>query len=155
MQQYCRFFTVFSDTLLHMAQNQSAKLSKKQVGARGEKITAKYYKKQGFRVVGLNYLKKWGEIDVIVQKDNTIHFIEVKTVSYETKSDLELAVAQGTWRPEENVTAHKVLKLSRAIESWLGENNWDGKWQIDVAAVRIVPRETFATIKIIDNIIIS
>ncbi|MFN3188276.1 MAG: YraN family protein [Candidatus Paceibacteria bacterium] len=141
--------------MLHMEQNQSEKLSKKQIGALGEQITAKRYKDHGFKILGMNYLKKWGEIDVITSKDNVIHFIEVKTVSYETKSDLELAVAQGTWRPEENVTAHKVLKLSRAIESWLGENNWDGKWQIDVAAVRIVPRETFATIKIIDNIIIS
>ena len=48
----------------------------------------------------------------------------------------------------------KIKKLSRAIESWLSEYKWDGKWQIDVVAVRIVPRETFATIKIIENVIL-
>lgn len=137
-----------------MAQISSKKQNNKQIGAWGEQMTAKYYERAGFQILGMNYLKKWGEIDVIAKKDNRIHFIEVKTVSYETKLDLEQAVARGTWRPEENVTAHKVKKLSRAIESWLIEYKWEGEWQIDVSAVRIVPRETFATIKIIDNIIL-
>lgn len=138
-----------------MEQIASNKSQNKQIGAWGEQITAKNFHNRGFRLLGLNYRKKYGEIDVIVQKANVIHFVEVKTVSYETKVDLERAVLHGTWRPEENVTAHKVLKLSRAIESWLRENKWDGKWQIDVVAVRIVPRETFATIKVIDNVILG
>ncbi len=141
--------------MLHMEQKLSKKSQNKQIGAWGEQITARHYKDRGFKLLGMNYLKKWGEIDVIAQKDEIVHFIEVKTVSYETKTDLERAVAHGTWRPEENVTAHKIKKLSRAIESWLGENKWDGKWQIDVVAVRIVPRETFATIKIIDNVVLG
>ena len=144
-----------SGRMLHMEQNESEKPSRKQIGAWGEQITVKNYQNSGFKVLGVNYLKKWGEIDVITKKDNIVHFIEVKTVSYGTKADLERAVTHGTWRPEENVTAHKVKKLSRAIESWLGENKWDGKWQIDVVAVRIVPRETFATIKVIDNVILG
>lgn len=138
-----------------MEQNQSEKPTKKQVGAWGEQITVKYYKNRGFKPLGMNYLKKWGEIDVIARNNGIVHFIEVKTVSYETKADLEHAVTHGTWRPEENVTTHKIQKLSRAIESWLGENKWDGKWQIDVVAIRIVPRETFATIKIIPNVILG
>lgn len=141
--------------MLHMEQEVSKKSQNKQIGAWGEQIAAKNYKDRGFKLLGMNYLKKWGEIDVIAQKDNVVHFVEVKTVSYGTKADLERAVLHGTWRPEENVTTHKIQKLSRAIESWLGENKWNGKWQIDVVAVRIVPRETFATIKIIDNVILS
>jgi putative endonuclease len=137
-----------------MAQNSLNKQQNKKIGAWGEQMTAKYYERAGFQIVDINYLKKWGEIDVIAKKDNKIYFVEVKTVSYETKLDLEQAVARGTWRPEENVTAYKFKKLSRAIESWLLEYKWEGKWQIDVAAVRIVPRETFATIKIIDNVIL-
>jgi putative endonuclease len=137
-----------------MAQNSSKKQNNKQIGSWGEKLTAKHYERADFQIIGMNYLKKWGEIDVIARRDNRVHFIEVKTVSYETKGDLERTVSHGAWRPEENVTAYKIKKLSRAIESWLSEYKWDGKWQIDVASVRIVPRETFATIKIIDNIIL-
>ena len=127
----------------------------KVIGHEGELITANHLKRKGFQVIEMNYLRKWGEIDVIVQKDHKVHFVEVKTVSYETKADLERAVTHGTWRPEENVHAYKIKKLSRAIESWIADNKWQGDWQIDVAAVRIVPRETFATIKIIDNVILD
>ena len=138
-----------------MERGPSKKHQNKVVGNQGELITANHLKRKGFKLIEMNYLRKWGEIDVIVQKDDKIHFVEVKTVSYETKVDLERAVAHGTWRPEENVHAFKIKKLSRAIESWIADNKWAGDWQIDVAAVRIVPRETFATIKIIYNIILG
>ncbi len=138
-----------------LADNKSKKQQNKIIGAKGEQITANYLKRKGFTVVEMNYLKKWGEIDVIVKGANKIHFVEVKTVSYETKADLERAVSYGTWRPEENVHPYKLKKLARAIESWLIERNWTGDWQIDVAAVRLVPRETYATIKIIDNVTLN
>lgn len=132
----------------------SNKLNNKETGVKGEAIAAKYLAKHGYKIVGRNYLKKWGEIDIIAKKDSRIHFIEVKAVSYETKRDLEWAVAHETWRPEENVHPFKIKKLSRAIESWLIENNWEGEWQIDVISVRIVPRETYGTVKYLENIII-
>jgi putative endonuclease len=126
---------------------------KNQVGAYGEQITVNYLKKQGFTILDTNYLKKWGEIDVVARETNIIHFVEVKTVSYETKRLLKVAVSHGTWRPEENVSNHKLIKLNRVIESWLLENQCDLDWQIDVAAVRIVPREKYATIKYLPNVI--
>lgn len=138
-----------------MEQITANKLQNKVTGSLGEQITANYYKQQGFSLLGMNYLKKWGEIDVIAKKDNKVHFIEVKTVSYETKHDLELAVTRRTYRPEENVHEYKLKKLSRAIESWLTEYKWKGDFQIDVSAVRIVSRETFASIKIIENVVIG
>lgn len=137
-----------------MERSQSNKSHNKQIGAWGEQITAKHYQNASFKIHDMNYLKAWGEIDVIAEKAQRIHFIEVKTVSYETKQALQHAVTHGTWRPEENVTEFKLKKLSRAIESWLQERRWSGDWQIDVAAVRIVPRETYATINILDNVIL-
>ncbi len=138
-----------------MQHKPNKKQQNKIVGNYGELITANYLRRKGFTLIEMNYLRKWGEVDVVVQKDQKIHFVEVKTVSYETKSDLERAVTHGTWRPEENVHAYKIKKLSRAIESWIADNKWNGDWQIDVAAVRIVPRETYATIKMIDNVILG
>lgn len=127
-------------------------------GAYGEEIAQKHLIRQGFKIVSVNYLKKWGEIDIVAREttpvQEIVHFIEVKTVSYETKQDLETAVARGTWRPEENVHETKLKRLNRAIESWLIEYEYEGAWQVDIAAVRIVPREKYATIKYIDNVIL-
>ena len=137
---------------------QTAKKGEKnKIGAYGEEIAANYLKKLGHVVLDTNYLKKWGEIDIVsretINNKATLHFVEVKTVSYETKIDLERAVSYGTWRPEENVHPLKIQKMNRAIESWLMEHDCDSGWQIDVIAVRIVPRERYATVKYLPNII--
>lgn len=132
---------------------------KNRIGAYGEEIAQKYVSKLGWQVVAVNYLKKWGEIDIVAretsQNKTIVHFIEVKTVSYETKIALEQAVSRGTWRPEENVHFRKIQRLNRAIESWISEQNYKGEWQIDVASVRVVPREKYATIKFIPNVILG
>ncbi len=128
---------------------------KKRLGAYGESIAAKFLMERGYVVIARNYWKPWGEIDLVAKKEGHIHFIEVKTVSYETKSELERAISHGTWRPEENVHAFKLRKLTRVIETWLIDCNWEGSWQIDVVAVRCVPRETYATVKHIPNVIVS
>jgi putative endonuclease len=129
--------------------------AKNQTGAYGEEIAVNYLKRKGFSVLETNYLKKWGEIDIVTRETNTICFIEVKTVSYETKAELTAAVSHGTWRPEENVHHFKLQKLSRVIESWLLEHDCNLDWRIDVIAVRIVPREKFASVKHIPNVILS
>jgi putative endonuclease len=139
---------------------QSDKKGKKnKVGAYGEDIAAKYLERLGHKVIDRNYLKKWGEIDVVSRETNQnkhiVHFIEVKTVSYETKQMLQSAVSYGTWRPEENVHPKKIERMYRTIESWLMEKNCDSEWQMDVISVRIVSREKYATVKYIPNIILG
>ena len=56
---------------------------KQKIGRLGEDIAIKYLQNKGFLVIGQNYLKKCGEIDIIAKKDRVLHFIEVKTVSHE------------------------------------------------------------------------
>jgi len=131
---------------------------KNRIGAYGEQIAANYLKRRGLSIIATNYLKKWGEIDIVARETAKngpiVRFIEVKTVSYETKGDLQRSVSHRTWRPEENVHEAKLRRLHRAIESWILENDYDGEWEIDVLAVRIVPREKFATVKHIPNVIL-
>ncbi len=125
------------------------------IGQIGEELAALHYKRHEFTIIGRNYRQKWGEIDIIAENDHHIRFIEVKTVSYETKEALFSAISHETWRPEENVTRQKIVKLSRTIDTWLKEHLCDKKWQIDVVAMRIVPRETFSTINILENVILD
>ena len=54
---------------------------KQVIGRLGEDIAAKYLESKGFSIVGLNYRKKYGEIDIIAQKSKITHFIEVKSVT--------------------------------------------------------------------------
>jgi putative endonuclease len=126
----------------------------KQTGDMGEKVACEYLTKFGYTIIERNYWKKWGEIDIVAQKDNLVHFIEVKTVSHETKGELEHAVSHETWRPEEQVHHFKLHQIAKALETWISENNYAGDWQIDVLAIRIVPRETYATVDFIENITI-
>ena len=138
----------------YMKQNQKQG-KRNQIGAYGEEIAARYLKRQCLTIIDSSYLKKWGEIDLVARGTSSIRFIEVKTVSYETRQDLEAAISRGTWRPEENVHQSKLQRLNRAIESWIIENNYQGEWEIDVIAVRIVPREKYATVKYLKNIILG
>ncbi|MCB9816555.1 YraN family protein [Candidatus Nomurabacteria bacterium] len=132
--------------------------ARNQIGAYGEKLAENYLLKRGFAILDTNYLKKWGEIDIVARETGengmTVRFVEVKTVSYETMSALQAAISRGTWRPEENVHPRKIQRINRAIESWVMEHEYGGDWEIDVISVRIVPREKYGTIKYIPNIIL-
>ena len=125
------------------------------IGEIGESIAQNWLRKRGFSVVETNYLKKWGEIDIVSRETDTVHFIEVKTVSYKTQERLDYAVSHETHKPEDNVDSRKIQRLGRAIESWILENKYEGDWQIDVVTVRLVPQDKCAKVKIIENVILE
>jgi len=127
----------------------------KKTGDLGEGLAESHYRSLGFRILARNYWKKWGEIDVIAQKVGTVHFVEVKTVSHKTIGDLKSSISRGTWRPEENVHDAKLRRLARAIDTWIAENKYRGEWQIDVASVRMVPREKYAVVDVIEKVVLD
>jgi|AntAceMinimDraft_13_1070369.scaffolds.fasta_scaffold03075_5 putative endonuclease len=141
----------------HMKQA-NKKGRKNEIGAYGEQLAVNYLKSKGFIVLEINYLKKWGEIDIVARETTgdtaIIRFVEVKTVSYETKAALERAVTHETWQPEDNVHFKKIQRMNRTIESWLLENQCYLEWQIDIAAVRIVVADKYASVKYIPNVIL-
>lgn len=125
-----------------------------EIGKLGEDIAVKWMVSQGLTITEQNYTRKWGEIDIVAREtEGKLRFIEVKTVSYETKSAMEWAVSHETWRPEENIHKNKQDRLKRAILTWLSENKWKGDWQIDIITVRLVPCEKIAKVKLIPNVI--
>jgi putative endonuclease len=131
---------------------------KNEIGAYGEQLAVNYLKNKGFIVLEVNYLKKWGEIDIVARETTgdsaIIRFVEVKTVSYETIAALKRAVTHETWQPEDNVHFKKIQRMNRTIESWLLENQCYLEWQIDIAAVRIVVADKYASVKYIPNVIL-
>jgi putative endonuclease len=120
---------------------------KRQFGNKGEDSVVKDLESKGYKIVTRNYLKKWGEIDIIAIKDNKLHFIEVKTVSKPIGGD---------WNPGENVHAGKLRKMGRTIETFLIENGdrLPEDWCCDVACVYFGKDET-PEIEYLEDIVIE
>lgn len=119
------------------------------IGIIGENIAVKHIVKHNFKLIQRNYRKKWGEIDIIAKKDNILHFIEVKSVSFAN-------VSYETLFPEDNIHYWKRKRLSRVIQSYLLEKNvsYETEWQIDALAVFINLKSMKAKIRFTENIIL-
>ena len=55
-------------------------MNTKQTGNEGELRAAEYLQKKGFAIIERNWRTKGGEIDIIAYKNDTIVFVEVKTL---------------------------------------------------------------------------
>ena len=139
---------------------------KRKFGDIGEKIAEKWLNNKGFSILERNYLKKWGEIDIVAKNKGILRFIEVKTVKKDLKStysqvDEYRPKTQGVrptdhldqYRPEENVHPKKLERLHRTIESYIMENNEEGEWQLDVIAVYIDEPHKLAKVEMIENVV--
>jgi putative endonuclease len=108
--------------------------AKQGVGALGEAIAARFLEGKGFTMVGKNYLRPWGEIDLIAKHNEVLVFVEVKTVSRETTINSVHQI-----RPEENMHREKIRRLSRAIETYLLDRKIGKEvpWRLDLVTVEI------------------
>ncbi len=128
---------------------------KQKVGKIGENTAIKFLVKQKFKILGRNYNKKWGEIDIIAEKKRKIHFVEVKTVSCENIKDISPETFKGQ-NPFENVHFNKLKRISRAIQTYILENRLEDKdIKIDVIAVFLDIYNKEAKIRVIKNVIID
>ena len=126
---------------------------KRKLGDIGENVACDFLEKRGFEIKERNYLRKWGEIDIIAIKSNTIHFVEVKSVSCVTFDDVSHGT-MGEFRPEDNMHPWKLKRLSRVIQTYLLEKKLDQDWQLDLITVKIDEKKRMARAEIIENIII-
>lgn len=131
------------------------KTQKQLMGALGEELASKYLKNKGFSVVTRNYRKKFGEIDIIAEKWGRIYFVEVKTVSCENVKDLTKD-SLDAFRPEDNVHAWKLRRLSNAIRVYLAEQRYgaEREWQFDVVTVLLDEKNKVAKISRLKDIIL-
>ncbi len=53
--------------------------SNQTLGFQGEELAVNYLKKKGFKIKKRNFRTRWGEIDIVAQKGDHTHFVEVKT----------------------------------------------------------------------------
>ena len=53
--------------------------NKIKLGSQGEDIAAKYLQGQGYKILQRNFRNRYGEIDIICEREQTVIFVEVKT----------------------------------------------------------------------------
>lgn len=91
-------------------------MNNKQLGSYGESIAGLYLQKQGFKIVETNFFSRYGEIDIIAEKDGMLNFVEVKTRT----SD---CCGQGV----EAVTALKLQRMLKTLNFYIYQNNLNEK----------------------------
>ena len=96
-----------------------------ELGRTGEAVAAKYYQRQGWLRLDQNYRTRVGEIDLILYKEDTLVFAEVKT-----RSNDRFAA------PAEAVTASKQRRIVKAAGQYLQHSPYgDSLVRFDVVEV--------------------
>ncbi len=73
------------------------------LGKLGERIAANHLTSQGYRVLEMNFQKRYGEIDIVALDHDTLVFVEVKT---RMKGDFI--------SPEQSMTSRKISSLKKS-----------------------------------------
>lgn len=133
--------------------NQDKRTEKRKLGDIGENIACDFLQKRGFEIIERNYLRKWGEIDIVTKKRNIIRFIEVKSISFQ-RFDLDRVPHVTNYRPEDNMHPWKLKRLARIMQTYLLEKKLDCDWQLDLVTVKIDEKNRKARVEIVENIII-
>lgn len=96
----------------------------------GESAAAEYLKAHGYQILAQNYRFQRGEIDLIVQQDNRIVFVEVKT-----RRSLKFGL------PQYAVTQKKQRQISKIALAYLQKQNlMDVPCRFDVIAIHLSPQ---------------
>lgn len=98
---------------------------RQRLGAHGETLAEEFLLREGYQILGKNFSKRAGELDLIAEKDGEIAFVEVK-----------LRTSQKYGTASEAVTRTKLKKLREVAWQWLEENNrLDASWRLDLVAL--------------------
>lgn len=127
------------------------------IGELGEEIACKYLTRHGFNIFERNYTRKWGEIDIIAKKEESLFFIEVKARQVETgffEENIEF-FKNNEVRPEDNMHPWKMKRLRRVVETYLISKRLGNiNWQFDLLLVYLDINSRKARVRVVNNIIL-
>lgn len=93
----------------------------------------RYLEEEGYRLIERNFYSRFGEIDIIMMKDDLLHFIEVKS-----GVDFEQAI--------QNITPKKLSRIIKTADLYMKKVVFTSEYEID--AIIVTPTE----IEYIENI---
>lgn len=126
------------------------------IGKIGEDCTCEYLKKCGYAILDRNYLRKWGELDIVARKGNKLHFVEVKSVSRNISDDNVICETPEDYRPEDNMHPWKLKRLSRVMQSYLLDKDITDnvEWQFDLATVYVDMNKRLSRVLLLEDIVL-
>ena len=95
-----------------------------ELGAWGEEKAVRFLQQQGYSLVTRNFRSRFGEIDIIVENDDFLVFVEVR-----------LRKTTNFGAPEETVDARKQQKLRLTAEHYLQKKSTNKQPRFDVVAL--------------------
>jgi len=87
-----------------------------------ENKACEFLEKNGFKVIERNFYFKGGEIDIIALKNNTLHFIEVKSGN--------------NFEPIYNITPSKIKKIIKGAYIYRKQKNINIPFCIDAIIIK-------------------
>jgi putative endonuclease len=98
--------------------------SSRELGAWGEEKAARYLEQKGYRIVERNFRSRFGEIDLVVEDEKFLVFVEVR-----------LRKSSYFGLPEETVDQRKQHKLRLTAEFYLQRHPTNKQPRFDVVAL--------------------
>jgi len=99
-------------------------VNKRILGKVGETIAARYLERRGFSVLARNWTCRWGEIDLVVQNEDLLVFVEVKMRNTFVNA-----------HAFEAINFYKRKSLQRSINIFLASQRVIKPWRFDVLCI--------------------
>jgi putative endonuclease len=102
-------------------------------GELGERIAARWFERSGWRVLARRFRAGRRDIDLVIEREGTVAFVEVKARTGEEFGD-----------PVEAVHRRKQRSLTRSAQSWIARHGRsDERYRFDVLGVLLRHRRVF------------
>jgi len=117
--------------------------SRRSLGAAAEAFVAAYLEARGYTVRARNWRSPFGEIDLIVEGEGWLRFIEVRA-----RRDDRFGL------PEESLTGRKRRRLLQTALAYLGQlEGPEPCWRVDLAAVSLDPQGRPVSVTFVENVL--
>jgi putative endonuclease len=94
----------------------------RQKGNIAEDTACAFLIQNGYEIVCRNFYSRYGEVDIIANKDGVVRFVEVKSGQ--------------KFEPLFNVTPQKLEKILKSVDVYLAQNSANLAFAIDVVVVK-------------------
>ncbi len=112
------------------------------IGKQGEDLGVRHLQNKGFEIIERNFLTRWGEIDILAKKNNTIYFFEVKT-----------RYSSHHGHPFEAISNKKIRRIKRAGLAYISQKKMNNiALAVGVIGIIINKSNKQASIKMVENI---